>query len=400
MSLKKILLIAILAGMIGNGFSKTIRLNTNISAPYQYLDGDKLVGTSVKTLKCVFGKSSIDYEFRIKPWKRSWNDLKKGKADGLFTAMKKEDKISNLKMSSPLALEKWFWFRRKGDNRSPKSGKIGATIGSNQKTWLEKNGYKVSHKVSTGSKSLINLLNAGRIDTFIADLKSVEESKNYKAEKMDAIFHKYVQLVVYFSKSYLGENDSFLKEFNSYIYDCSPLSVKLNSKERKALNKLAKEKIKKIFSNPTIIKMIKVQNKKHKSLSEDKIIALDKKWRKEVKTENYDLVKTILSNDVSKILKKIKMNSKHLYSEVFIMDNKGLNVGQSDKTSDYWQGDEGKFKKSYGAGKNSVFIDEIEYDESSQTFQAQVSMTISDSGKKIGAITVGVNVEKALSSKH
>jgi hypothetical protein len=77
------------------------------------------------------------------------------------------------------------------------------------------------------------------------------------------------------------------------------------------------------------------------------------------------------------------------------MDNKGLNVAQSDVTSDYWQGDEAKWKKSFLAGPDGLFIDEVEFDESTQTYQAQVSVSIADpdSGEAIGAITVGVNVE-------
>jgi uncharacterized phage infection (PIP) family protein YhgE len=37
-----------------------------------------------------------------------------------------------------------------------------------------------------------------------------------------------------------------------------------------------------------------------------------------------------------------------------VKDNKGLNVGQSDVTSDYWQGDEAKWKKSYKMGAGAV----------------------------------------------
>jgi hypothetical protein len=59
------------------------------------------------------------------------------------------------------------------------------------------------------------------------------------------------------------------------------------------------------------------------------------------------------------------------------------------------QGDEAKWQKSYGAGPGAVFVDEIEFDDSSQAFQSQVSVTIVDgSGAAIGAITIGVNVEE------
>ncbi|MGO7624082.1 hypothetical protein ACC687_38970, partial [Rhizobium ruizarguesonis] len=42
-------------------------------------------------------------------------------------------------------------------------------------------------------------------------------------------------------------------------------------------------------------------------------------------------------------------------TEIFVMGAKGLNVGQSDTTSDYCQGDEANFQKSFGAGKDAVF---------------------------------------------
>lgn len=83
------------------------------------------------------------------------------------------------------------------------------------------------------------------------------------------------------------------------------------------------------------------------------------------------------------------------------MDNKGLNVGQSDETSDYWQGDEAKFKKTFHVSLKKPFIDDIVYDGSSQRFQSQVSLTIIDpvDDKPIGAITVGIDVEMALTSQ-
>ena len=84
-----------------------------------------------------------------------------------------------------------------------------------------------------------------------------------------------------------------------------------------------------------------------------------------------------------------------LFTEIFAMDDKGLNVAASDVTSDYWQGDEAKWKSTYAVGAGAVHISEVEFDESSQSYQAQVSVTVvdPDSGAPIGALTVGVNVE-------
>ena len=111
---------------------------------------------------------------------------------------------------------------------------------------------------------------------------------------------------------------------------------------------------------------------------------------------NQPLIASVLANSLSAYLKDVKADAAGLYTEIFVMDDKGLNVGQSDVTSDYWQGDEAKWKKTFLAGADGLLIDEVEFDESSQTYQSQVSVAIVDptTGKSIGAVTVGVDVEK------
>jgi len=147
-------------------------------------------------------------------------------------------------------------------------------------------------------------------------------------------------------------------------------------------------------NDPTIVAAIKAQNAEHAGLSDSDIDALDKKWRAEVDGTDHTMIDGVLANAVSNFLKEKQAESKGAISEVFVMDNKGLNVGQSDPTSDYWQGDEAKFQKSFGAGKDGLFVDEIEKDESTQALQSQASMTINDeAGNPIGAITVGVNLD-------
>ena len=107
------------------------------------------------------------------------------------------------------------------------------------------------------------------------------------------------------------------------------------------------------------------------------------------------MIDEVLASEVSKYLAEMKQAAGGMVTEVFVMDNRGLNVAQSDVTSDYWQGDEAKWKKTYSAGPEAVFVDEVEMDESTQTLQTQVSMSIKDpeTNAVIGAITVGVNVE-------
>ena len=152
------------------------------------------------------------------------------------------------------------------------------------------------------------------------------------------------------------------------------------------------------ISDTTVINAVKAQNRRNATLSQAEIDAMDKQWRSETKSSQRPLIDKILANEVSGFLKKAKSRTGGLVTEVFVMDNRGLNVGQSDMTSDYWQGDEAKWKKTYLVGPDAMFIDEVEHDESTQTFQSQLSMSIRDpeTGEVIGAITVGIDVEALL----
>lgn len=149
------------------------------------------------------------------------------------------------------------------------------------------------------------------------------------------------------------------------------------------------EKVKSWLLSPTVLDAIKAQNAKHTELAQSDIDELDKKWR----AEDSAIVDPVLNNDLSTYLQGIVGEAEGFYGEIFVMDNKGLNVGQSAKTSDYWQGDEAKFQETYGKGDGAMHIGDVEFDESSQTYQFQLSVTISDNGAPVGAATIGIDAE-------
>ena len=157
----------------------------------------------------------------------------------------------------------------------------------------------------------------------------------------------------------------------------------------------AESQVKSWLKDPVVVNAIKAQNKKHILLSQGEIDRLDKQWRRETGASRQPLIDSLLSNDLSKFLMTKKAESHGLYTEIFVMDDKGLNVGQSDVTSDYWQGDEAKWKKTYPVGANAIHIGGVKKDESTQMFQSQLSLPVvdPDNNQVIGAITIGVNVE-------
>ena len=149
------------------------------------------------------------------------------------------------------------------------------------------------------------------------------------------------------------------------------------------------------LADPLILTAVKAQNAAHAGLTPGDIERLDQTWRAEVGAASHPMIDKVLGNDLSVWLGTKAAASNGLYTEIFVMDNRGLNVGQSEVTSDYWQGDEDKWVKTFAAGASSIHISEVEEDESTQTYQSQLSLPLTDpdSGAVIGAITIGINVE-------
>ena len=147
--------------------------------------------------------------------------------------------------------------------------------------------------------------------------------------------------------------------------------------------------------SPLVIDAIREQNARHSTLTQTDIDAMDRQWRAETSAAVRPMIDRALANAVSQFLVQAKDRERGIVTEVFIMDNRGLNVGQSDATSDYWQGDEAKWQRTFLQGPGAMMIDDVELDESTQTFQSQLSMSITDpaTGEVIGAITVGIDVE-------
>ena len=149
------------------------------------------------------------------------------------------------------------------------------------------------------------------------------------------------------------------------------------------------------FSDATVQAAIRAANSVHGDMTEEQILTLDQAWRSEVGATSTPTITPVLESPVTEWLRGIVGESAGMITEIIVMDNRGLNVAVSDVTSDYWQGDEAKYLETYAVGPDAVHVSEIELDESSQTYQGQVSFTVVDAndGSPIGAVTVGLNAE-------
>jgi len=137
---------------------------------------------------------------------------------------------------------------------------------------------------------------------------------------------------------------------------------------------------------------VDAQNNRLQKLPQDQIDALDKQWRAERESDDKPLIAATLSNPLSVYLARLQGRSLGLYAEIFVMDQNGLNVGQSSITGDFWQGDEAKFQKTYDVSGDALFIDEAEWDDGNKIWRGQVSFTLTEADKSIGAVTMEVNL--------
>ncbi len=142
-------------------------------------------------------------------------------------------------------------------------------------------------------------------------------------------------------------------------------------------------------TSSVIVKAVKAQNAQKLTLNEIK--KKDEEWKKTPGISSF--MKSLFDNECSKYLSKLQDQLGYC-SEIFVMDNQGANVALSEKTSDYWQGDEAKFTESFNSGRGGIHISDVEFDTSSQAYLVQISVPVKDGGKVIGAITFGVDVDK------
>jgi hypothetical protein len=146
------------------------------------------------------------------------------------------------------------------------------------------------------------------------------------------------------------------------------------------------------LSSDELIRVVDMQNIKHLGITANEINRLDQRWRKERLRDNGALIASVMGNELSAFLRGIKAASGGVITEIFVMDNVGLNVGQTNGTGDFMQGDEAKWQKTYLISAGAVFIDAVEEEDGLNI--SQVSLTVArPNNARLGAITIGINVD-------
>lgn len=174
-----------------------------------------------------------------------------------------------------------------------------------------------------------------------------------------------------------------------FVFIAAGLVAAQDKSVPKSLVKFANETLTGIGQDPQLVSFVSRDNAN--PVNVEKLRALDKRWVAKDNIE--DFVKALMSNQVSARLKK--QIAAHAYiPEAFIMNAQGTIIGETDRTSTYWKGEQEKFTAAYNGGVGAVWFGKLAYDESSKTNGVQISVPVVKGGKAIGAVTFTINVDE------
>ena len=124
-------------------------------------------------------------------------------------------------------------------------------------------------------------------------------------------------------------------------------------------------------------------------LSNARYQALDQSMQKMRDTYNVQL---LLYNSCAIKLKQFQAEHP-AFVEIFVTDLSGMNVCQTNMTTDFYQADEKWWQTAYNNGQGKLYYGEIEYDDSASEVVSPIYMPIYEHKKLIGIAKALVAIE-------
>jgi hypothetical protein len=146
--------------------------------------------------------------------------------------------------------------------------------------------------------------------------------------------------------------------------------------------------LRRLARDPVVVREVKRQNAQRVPV--ETLQKLDTEWTATPALTPFK--RKILSSACTRSLHRYREQLGRGVAEAFIMDNQGALVGATRRTSDYWQGDEAKWRAAFNGGRGGELREKPFFDESSQAYVVQVSLPVKDGARVIGALTVSVSL--------
>ncbi|WP_020209928.1 substrate-binding periplasmic protein [Gilvimarinus chinensis] len=373
-------------------------LGTNVQSAYSADYKPRAQMGILTHIDCIFSHLPYQPKIHYQPWRRAQQEVRIGTIDGFFTAMPDPELDAFATLSDPLILQKWYWFTRDDTEfaSDPATMRKGAILGSHQQLWFDLNG-QTDYLSAQDLPQMIKMLYAGRVDVILADRQHFEKaahSLNIPPERYHARFDRYLPLGVYFGREFTERHPDFLAQFNRHVHLCAAEGFALNAAEQEKIVQRLRPDISTLLDMGALDDAL-LRRAAQEPLSEQLIQRLDFQWRSHYRDFNSEALRVLLDSNLMAALLPWQAQIPAI-NEVIVMDTQGRNVAAVPFTSDYWQGDEVKYRQGFIQPAGEWFFDEVVYDQSTRRFQSQMSMPLEISGRRLGVLTLGVDIEKIL----
>lgn len=169
-----------------------------------------------------------------------------------------------------------------------------------------------------------------------------------------------------------------------------PQAVRPGASAMARVRELAGERVPRaqaVARDPDVLKAVLESNARAESLAE--IRRKDAMW---IAQRIYPLRKQVVGRPCSIRLRKLVGDDPSVV-EAFAMDDRGALVCSTVETSDYWQGDELKWIRTFQQGR-AVFVEEPALDTSTGVYAVQLSVPISEGERRVGAVTFTLKLRR------
>lgn len=102
----------------------------------------------------------------------------------------------------------------------------------------------------------------------------------------------------------------------------------------------------------------------------------------------------IMSNPLSLDLRGMLVYYDGMISSITVLDDVGGVVAAWPKPLRYWQGDQPVFQRTYGDRGAGEFVDRVSREWVTGSLEQHIAKTLRLRGKRIGAISIGIDIEK------
>jgi hypothetical protein len=143
-----------------------------------------------------------------------------------------------------------------------------------------------------------------------------------------------------------------------------------------------------VARDPDVLRAVLDSNTRKESLAD--VQRKDALWTAQ---KTYPLRKQVIGRPCSLKIRRL-LGDDAAIVEAFAMDDRGALVCSTVETSDYWQGDEMKWVRTFQQGREA-FVDEPALDASTGVYAVQISVPMVEGANRVGAVTLTLKLRRS-----